>query len=301
MARFVRARVRFHGYNGECQQQTTSMTSSSSSLSRDCHASISVRATGLLDPAILTCTQIDPSTCEMEWYMQGRGANLQASASLTFSSLGSSLSARAVWWNVSVDSVYPDLDSFTTGFLYPTTENEVFRSGQEGPINLVQMTVIPTTFSTYRDSKKIDRAFTIGMLTRQRGRMVNQSSFYDDHVTMTNPGVYLDLQLLLSSSVFSKRVVERLPAIAAVSNVVALIGGIMTFARIVLTILLKVAPLQSDVVLLNGKYGSGGVKGAKYGANDGEYEMGGGGGGGNDGIQLRQRGGGGGPRSIGVS
>eukprot|EP01113_Clastostelium_recurvatum_P015502 TRINITY_DN1865_c0_g1_i2.p1 TRINITY_DN1865_c0_g1~~TRINITY_DN1865_c0_g1_i2.p1 ORF type:complete len:1652 (+),score=320.74 TRINITY_DN1865_c0_g1_i2:64-5019(+) len=227
------SRVRFYGYSGPCE-----------AVSRPgvCDPlAISIFVEGSQAPGTRSCKQIDFSTCELVWTSDGTN-RIKSSAYLLYSAVGPQVSAYAVWWNISVNSIYSakkGLDSYTTGFLQVEANDTLFRGGKNDLPCLVQISLIPTSYDVYNAPDDHADGLTVGFLTRQPGNTVNTTSFYN--LDGDQPGIYLRMEIQLSSFTYEKNVIERMGALTAVSNFVALTGGALTIGRLAVIYYLKVS------------------------------------------------------------
>jgi len=193
-----------------------------SSAENNCAAGISVTTTGLEKPGAYQCSQSQPDQCTVLWYCYTPN-QISATAIISYNISSFVASSYAIRWNVSANSVFDNYLSYTTGYIFPSQGN-IFRGGEP---SLAQVSVIATNLTDETDPSKSRLGLTCDFLGRLQGSQVYANSFYS-----SPDGVLVDVGLYVSPFVYSKQVLQKQSPVVAVSSFVALVGGVLTVARL---------------------------------------------------------------------
>jgi len=222
-ADYINIEVKMYGFSGTCTTGDPKL--------QLCAPGVSILQDGFENIGDYTCSQ-ENRTCTLVW-TSPTSTKFKSGSTVYFNVFSQPSSAYAILWNVSVNSVYDKLDSYVTGFLLPDTPASVFRGSLDnGESSYVQVTVIPTTLTTY-NSDDVKNGLTVDFLARFSGSQTTADTYYADTSTQ---GVSVGFELQVPQFVYQKQILQRMTTISVISNFIALVGGIFGISKTILLV-----------------------------------------------------------------
>jgi len=239
-AGYLQMKVELYGYPGVCVAGDPTL--------KQCDPLVTVSSEGYLNPGSFICEQLG-TNCNITWTSPPNN-RLQTNSYVTFSIFTSPSSAYAIGWNVSVNSVYPGLYSYVTGFLIPTNQTNVFRGPNTSSAqSIVALSLIPTILTKYNEPDNEQNGLTLDFLSRFPGAQTDAEGYAggvgDD--AFNSQGILVAFELEVPQFVYQKQVLQRSTTISVVSNFVALVGGILGVARSVLLVFWVVGGIKHRI------------------------------------------------------
>eukprot|EP00026_Physarum_polycephalum_P005649 Phypoly_transcript_05684.p1 GENE.Phypoly_transcript_05684~~Phypoly_transcript_05684.p1 ORF type:complete len:602 (+),score=70.93 Phypoly_transcript_05684:272-1807(+) len=209
------------GYSGDCE--------AAGNVS-GCAAGITIKQDGFSAIGDVTCTRVDDATCRILWVSDSANSVFSPST-VSLQIFTNPASAYAIFWNISANSVYDGRYTYVTGYVLPSSPDNVFRGQRNDTPSLVQISIIPTTFTLWRKHAMDREGLTLNFLSRGVGHQVSSNSFYSG---ATDEGFIVSYEFQIPQFTYQKIVTQKQTPIIAVSNFLALVGGVMAICRILL-------------------------------------------------------------------
>jgi len=231
ISKYLNVTVALVGFSGQCEYQPIP---GEPPLEGICAPGISIDQSGFSDLGGVSCHTVDKSTCLMTWTV-GAGNKIQNPSSVTFDVFTQPSSTFAMLWNVTANSVYDGRHTYVSGNTFPddVSSNSVFRGNRDDPGSLVQLSLIPTTLSFWNKKSNDRSGLTLNFLSRGTGHQVNSTTFYSGG---QDSGFTITFDFEIPQFTYQKIVNQRQTAFAMVSMYIALVGGVFSVSRILLTI-----------------------------------------------------------------